>query len=119
MVAILLRCTTLTLIRWQARIWDVSDVHSAAGEKQAMSDGHDDSVRSCCWSPDGDYIASGGDDNTLRVFDVLTRERTLKMGEHGDWVTSVRLPAPLPPLSSAQASLVAGCHAPAHHNSRC
>lgn len=78
-----------------ARIWDVSEIHSASEEKQALVDGHEDSVRCCRWSPDGDYIASGGDDHAVRVFDVISQDRVLKFDEHGDWVTSVRLDCPL------------------------
>ncbi|HOK23849.1 MAG TPA: WD40 repeat domain-containing protein, partial [Candidatus Hydrothermia bacterium] len=34
--------------------------------------GHKDAVNSVCFSPDGKYIASGSDDNTIKLWEAST-----------------------------------------------
>ena len=64
------------------------------GEALFTLEGHGDAVNggdvnSVCFSPDGQMVASGSSDRTVRLWDVETGacERTL-VG-HGDWVYSV------------------------------
>ncbi len=45
-----------------------------------------DTVHGASWSPDGELVALGGADNSLRAFDVETGEQILYQGAHTDWV---------------------------------
>ena len=48
-------------------IWD-----SISGEKIFRCDGHHGSAQAITFSPVGDFLASGGGDRYVRVFDPLT-----------------------------------------------
>jgi WD40 repeat protein len=52
-------------------------------------EGHEDSVTSVVFSPDGQLIASGSDDKTVRVWNVATGSQQHKLTGHENWVTSV------------------------------
>ena len=43
----------------------------------------------CTWSPDGRYLAAGGEDDLVALYSVADRE-TVAWGEaHGSWVSAV------------------------------
>lgn len=50
------------------RIWDTRTATSV----MSLVGGHDDSVKCCAWSPDGEYIASGGADSKVRITNYLS-----------------------------------------------
>jgi WD40 repeat protein len=52
-------------------------------------EGHTDSVNSVAFSPDGWLLASGSDDNTIKLWDVATGSEVLTLAGHTDDVTSV------------------------------
>jgi WD40 repeat protein len=58
--------------------------------QQAVLIGHDHSVRSVSFSPDGTRIVSGSFDNTVRVWDAQSGAELLRLRGHGDRVTEVR-----------------------------
>jgi len=80
------------------RLWDV-----ASGGERARLKGHDDGVRSeasgdrsgtggvrsVAFSPDGNTLATGSDDMTLRLWDVASGRERARLGGHGDKVWSV------------------------------
>ena len=53
------------------KIWDTRMANSV----MSLVGAHDDSVKSCAWSPDGGYIASGAADNKVRNKLILPQYR--------------------------------------------
>ncbi len=51
--------------------------------------GHSEAVWAVAWSPDGKYIASGGEDSLVQVWDVATGEHLLTYTGHSDGVWTV------------------------------
>ena len=51
--------------------------------------GHSGRVTAVAWSPDGKYIASGGDDHTIQVWNALTGDRLLVSQGHAGGVPAV------------------------------
>jgi len=56
----------------KVRLWDVE-----TKKVVAIWTGHTDSVRSLCWSVDGERLVSGSDDGTIRVWDVESGDTVL------------------------------------------
>jgi eukaryotic-like serine/threonine-protein kinase len=50
---------------------------------------HEGAVRSVCFSPDGERLASAGDDGTIQVRDFLTGKELLSLKGHTGWVLAV------------------------------
>jgi WD40 repeat protein/serine/threonine protein kinase len=65
------------------RLWD------AQGQPVRELAGHRAPVRCVCWSPDGKFIASGGEDRTVRLWVVDTGKEVARLEGHDGWVTSV------------------------------
>jgi WD40 repeat protein len=62
------------------------DVHAA--EHMSLS-GHSKQVRSVSFSPDGTLLASGSEDNTLKLWNVRSGECVKTLSGHGNIVYSV------------------------------
>ena len=65
-------------------MWRVS-----SGERIKTLTGHSDWVRSVVFSVDGEYLASGSEDNTIGVWKVSSGERIKTLTGHSSYVTSV------------------------------
>ena len=59
------------------------------GEELDLLTGHTDSVNSVSFSPDGETLASGSWDYTVRLWDVATGDLILTLTGHTYWVNSV------------------------------
>ena len=70
-------------------MWDV-----ATGEHLNILEGHTDSVESVAFSPDGETVASGSSDNTIRLWDVATGAELRTLRGHTDSVESVAFSPP-------------------------
>jgi WD40 repeat protein len=64
-------------------------VSLAAGRIEGALRGHSDSVRALAFSSDGRRLASGGEDATVRVWDVAGRKCEHVLSGHGDQVLAV------------------------------
>ena len=67
-------------------IW-LYDAHT--GVELALLTGHTDWVWSVAFSPDGETLASGSLDDTIRLWDARTGEYQQTLEGHTDWVLSV------------------------------
>ncbi|MCH2130705.1 MAG: DUF1549 domain-containing protein, partial [Pirellulaceae bacterium] len=65
----------------ELQIWDVSEQELVLSKPVGY-----DTAYGASWSPDGNFIAVGLPDNTLRAIKVSSGEQTLFMGSHNDWV---------------------------------
>ena len=59
------------------------------GEHKQTLGGHTSSVDSLAYSPDGNTLASGSSDNTIRLWDATTGKHKHTLEGHTDWVLSV------------------------------
>ncbi|MDC0838019.1 trypsin-like peptidase domain-containing protein, partial [Limnoraphis robusta] len=62
-------------------LWDLS-----TGQLLRQLTGHTRDVRSVSFSPDGQTLASGSGDNTVRLWDVATGRELRQLTGHTDWV---------------------------------
>ncbi|HEX6096344.1 MAG TPA: pentapeptide repeat-containing protein [Thermoanaerobaculia bacterium] len=60
-----------------------STLSAAANPRVDLFTGHGDGVRTCAVSPDGRWIVSGSNDNTLRVWDAANGENMWTLEGHG------------------------------------
>ncbi|KAJ1490103.1 WD40-repeat-containing domain protein [Baffinella frigidus] len=70
------------------KIWDLDSgslLHELGGKPDRNtcpnSEGHENAVTDCCFSPDGSVLATGSDDETLRLWNLFTGEeiKTLRL----------------------------------------
>jgi WD40 repeat protein len=52
-------------------------------------EGHTDNVNSVVFSPDGQTLASGGEDRTIRLWNIATGELLRTFDKHTDWITTL------------------------------
>jgi WD40 repeat protein len=71
------------------REWDSPSRMESPGNTILTYNGHTRPVKAVAWSPDGRYIASGGDDATLQVWEAFTGKRVATYGEHTSWIRSL------------------------------
>ena len=70
--------------RGEVRLWDV-----ATGKKTKTLEGHAKGVRSVAFSPDGQTLLSGSQDNTVKLWDLAGGKVIKTLAGHGTMVTSV------------------------------
>lgn len=69
--------------------------------------GHSNVVRSVVFSPDGNMLASGGDDKTVAVWDMITGRQVRSLKGHADGILSVAFSPNSKILASGSADLTA------------
>ncbi|TPX31065.1 hypothetical protein SmJEL517_g05496 [Synchytrium microbalum] len=75
------------------RIWDVKPFAVEASRMlkvfEGSPHGFEKNLLKPCWSPDGDYVAAGGGDRTVTVWEVATRKILYKLPGHKGCVNEV------------------------------
>jgi mono/diheme cytochrome c family protein/DNA-binding beta-propeller fold protein YncE len=67
----------------EVQVWDV-----AKRELKMSAPVTADTVYGASWSPDGEFVAFGCSDNTVRAVDADSGKPVLQMGTHSDWVVN-------------------------------
>lgn len=67
---------TIAGIKGELKLWNAS-----TGQEKLVLAGHPEGITSLSFSPDGKRLASGSNDETVRVWDLLTGQETLRIGE--------------------------------------
>ena len=62
------------------KVWD-----AITGKELLMLSGHEATIWSMSYSPDGTRIVSGGEDKTIRMWDAATGVEVKTLRGHGDW----------------------------------
>jgi WD40 repeat protein len=85
------KCTTRTLFRHEEPVFvnPKPQVEDGWGALLQTLEGHSDSVESVAFSPQGDRIVSGSDDNTVRIWDTATGTLQQTLEGHSGSVRSV------------------------------
>jgi len=65
----------------EVQIWDIEKLKLKSSTPLTF-----DTLYGVSWSPDGNTIAVGCSDNTVRAIDASTGDQVLQMGTHSDWV---------------------------------
>ena len=71
----------------EVQVWDVEDVNQGGSAELLLSKPMTfDSVYGAAWSPDGQLIAFGCTDTSVRAINAETGEQVLFQGAHDDWI---------------------------------
>jgi predicted amidohydrolase len=70
------------------RFWDVATLNEV-GRQGVRFDGAFDGIYALAYSFDGKYLVSGGQDKSVRLWELATKEEVLSWKELHDWVYSV------------------------------
>ena len=66
-------------------------LNAITGSQEATLSGHNDSIRSIAFSSDGMFLASGGNDKTVKLWDIQTGGIAKVFSGHKNWVESVSI----------------------------
>jgi WD40 repeat protein len=64
-------------------------LNTRKGETVATLKGHTGTVRAVAFAPDSGLLASGGDDNTIRLWNPWSGEQEARWNDHSGAITSV------------------------------
>ena len=86
---------------FERRDWEHDFVNTSVGSNQVVLEGHGAEVQSIAYSPDGNWIASGSDDQTLRIWDANRGIQVAQLKGISGFVRSVSFSADGKTLASA------------------
>jgi len=81
-----------------ARIWEISHVFNTDSQELTptiqtfLLRGHEGSINTLAFSPDGDFLVTGGYDTSVRIWDLSADDPTSQpiiLEGHEDWITSL------------------------------
>lgn len=72
-----------------SHIPEQKNISSVPGTTYISYTGHNGSVRTLAWSPNGRYIASGGDDETIQVWEAASGQLVSTYHHHSHWIHAV------------------------------
>ncbi len=81
-----------------ARIWELSKVFNTDSQELTATiqtfllRGHEGSINALAFSPDGDFLVTGGYDTSVRIWDLSAEDPTSQpiiLQGHEDWITSL------------------------------
>ncbi|OQE34671.1 hypothetical protein PENCOP_c016G07939 [Penicillium coprophilum] len=72
-----------------SRIWRLPEVEETWSAELQTLESHSGRVTSVAFSPDGGLLASGSDDNTIKLWDTASGALRQTLESHSDWVRSV------------------------------
>ena len=75
--------------KYQIEVWDISSLGKERPQKLASLKGHDGFVYSMIFSPDSKMIASASDDNTVRLWSVVSQTELATLKGHDNPVKMV------------------------------
>jgi WD40 repeat protein/tRNA A-37 threonylcarbamoyl transferase component Bud32 len=73
------------------RNWEYDYLKYISDQSQMTMRGHVGGVNRVVFTPDGKRIISGGEDGTIRVWDIATGKELMKIDAHKSWITYTRV----------------------------
>jgi WD40 repeat protein/serine/threonine protein kinase len=73
------------------RNWEYDYLKYISDQSQIILKGHKGSVQRVMFTSDAKRLISGGDDGTIRTWDIATGKELMKINAHKSWITYIRI----------------------------
>ena len=82
---------------WKVALWDLR----APGSPVHIFEGHENAVQAVAFAPQGPYLASGGADRTVKLWNLNTLDLVRTYRRHPDFITAVKFSPDASKIASA------------------